>query len=65
MTEAKPVPTPTKIADIQKMAQTATDAKVAAMLREYAADIEREGRAHAPQWMREAADRIEAIKGGR
>lgn len=44
-----------------KLAADADDAKIAAMLRMYADDIENDyGRAHTPQWMREAARRLEA-----
>jgi len=40
-------------------ARNADDAKVIRMLRDYADDIESEGRrGHSPQWMREAADRL-------
>lgn len=42
------------------LAEAADDAKLASMLRMYADDIESDyGRAHAPQWMREAAARLE------
>lgn len=43
----------------KKLAAEADTAKLASMLRMYADDIENDyGRAHAPQWMREAADRL-------
>lgn len=49
-------------ASAAKLAQTADTATLAKMLRMYADDIETDdGRAHAPQWMREAAARIEAL----
>jgi len=41
------------------MASAASDADVIRMVREYADAIEADGRAHAPQWMREAAARLE------
>jgi len=41
-----------------KAAEEASDEKVSEMLRMYADDIEHDGRAHAPQWMRVAAARL-------
>ena len=47
--------------EAKAQAGAASAAKLAYMLRMYADDIENDyGRAHAPQWMREAASRIEA-----
>lgn len=49
-------------------AEAATDTEVAAMLVRYAADIEAEGRARAPAWLREAARRLRrlrVVEGGR
>lgn len=43
----------------RKLAGQADHAKLSTMLRMYADDVENDGRAHAPQWMREAADRID------
>lgn len=44
----------------RKLAEAADDAKLINMLRMYADDIENDyGRAHAPQWMREAANRLQ------
>lgn len=44
----------------RKLAEAADDRKVIEMLRMYADDIENEyGRAHTPQWMREAANRLQ------
>ncbi len=46
--------------EARTQAEAADDAKLIAMLRMYADDIENDfGRAHAPQWMREAADRLQ------
>lgn len=43
----------------RRLAEAADTAKLIAMLRMYADDIENEGRAHAPAWMREAANRMQ------
>ena len=43
----------------RRASAVASDATVLKMLREYADSIEGDGRAHAPAWMREAADRLE------
>jgi predicted ArsR family transcriptional regulator len=46
----------------KSLAEAADTDKLVNMLRMYADDIENDyGRAHAPQWMREAAKRIEAL----
>ncbi len=46
--------------DARMQAEAADDAKLISMLRMYADDIENDyGRAHAPQWMREAANRLQ------
>lgn len=45
-------------ANAAQQASACSDTKVAAMLEEYAADIEATGRSRAPQWMREAAKRL-------
>jgi hypothetical protein len=41
--------------------KTATANEIAAQLRMYAADIEKEGRTLAPIWMSEAARRLDAL----
>jgi hypothetical protein len=44
----------------RQLAEHADDARVIEMLRRYADDLElEEGRSHAPQWMREAANRLQ------
>lgn len=46
----------------KKLAESADNEKLIQMLRMYADDLEGEdGRAHAPQWMREAARRIKTL----
>jgi len=49
----------TSIEAARHAARNADDAKVIRLLRDYADDLEAEGRGHVPQWMREAADRID------
>ena len=46
--------------EAMRLAEAADDAQLILMLRMYADDIESDfGRAHAPQWMREAANRLQ------
>ena len=44
-------------------ARAADDATLAGRLRAYADNLEREGRASVPQWMREAAARLDKTEG--
>jgi hypothetical protein len=50
----------------RQMADAASNTKLIEMLRLYAYDLEQEGRDHAPQWIREAANRLQlAINNGK
>lgn len=46
----------------RRKAEAASDDDLVKMLRMYADDVASDGRTHAPQWMREAANRLQMQK---